>query len=279
MSSQLSEPPFSTPPLSSPSNASSSSGVTSPWLATVVTLFPEMFPGPLGHSLAGRGLDGNIWQLDTVNIRDFAHDKHKTVDDTCFGGGAGMVLKPDVVHSALESAVSKYGAHSAKPSIKPSIVYVTPRGVPLNQKIVRSLAGGSGLVVLCGRYEGVDNRVIEYWRENNGLQEVSLGDYILSGGEMAALTMIDACVRLLPGIVNTQESLESESFELDLLEFSQYTKPQNWQNKIVPEILLSGDHKKIAAWRQCEAEKITKERRPDLWQTYLMKKLSSGNGK
>jgi len=241
------------------------------WRATVLTLFPEMFPGPLQYSLAGRGIAQNIWQLQTMNIRDFALDKHKTVDDTCFGGGAGMVLKPDVVHAALQAGLESYQGE------QPSILYMTPRGVPLTQEKVHSLVDNNpkGTIILCGRYEGIDDRVIHHWREHHGLQEVSLGDYILSGGEMAALTVIDACVRLLPGIVNTQESLESESFELDLLEFPHYTKPQNWQNQIVPEILLSGDHKKIAAWRHNQAEQITQERRPDLWQAYLNKKILS----
>jgi tRNA (guanine37-N1)-methyltransferase len=242
-----------------------------PWRATILTLFPDIFPGPLAHSLAGKGLQQKIWQLQTINIRDFAADKHKTVDDTCFGGGAGMVLKPDVVHSALESALKSYNGE------KPSIIYLTPRGTPLTQLKLRSIVNdhACGAMFLCGRYEGVDDRVIQHWQQQHHLQEISLGDYILSGGEIAALTIIDACVRLLPGIVNKVESLESESFELDLLEFPHYTKPHNWQNQIVPEILLSGDHKKIAAWRHKQAEKITRERRPDLWQSYLNKKLLS----
>jgi tRNA (guanine37-N1)-methyltransferase len=223
------------------------------------------------HSLAGKGLQEKIWQLRTLDIRDFATDKHKMVDDTCFGGGAGMVLKPAVTHAALEAGLKTYNGE------KPAIIYLTPRGEPLTQSKVRSLVTNHpcGVILLCGRYEGVDDRVIQYWRQEHHLEEISLGDYILSGGEMAALTIIDACVRLLPGIVNKVESLESESFELDLLEFPHYTKPQNWQNQIVPEILLSGDHKKIAAWRHKQAEKITRERRPDLWQSYLNKKLLS----
>lgn len=234
------------------------------WRATVLTLFPEMFPGPLAHSLAGRALRENLWLLKTIDIRDFAHDKHQTVDDTCVGGGAGMVLKADIVDAALTYACSQYNEE------KPAIIYLTPRGEPLRQPRVRSLMknNSSGCILLCGRYEGIDDRVIEKWREEKGLMEISIGDYILSGGEIAALTLMDACVRLLPGVVNKQESLESESFELDLLEFPQYTKPQNWQGKAVPEVLLSGDHKKIAAWRQGQSEKITKERRPDLWDAY-----------
>ncbi len=241
------------------------------WCATVLTLFPEMFPGPLAYSLAGKGLNQGIWHLRTLDIRNFAKDKHKTVDDTCFGGGAGMVLKPEVVDAALQAGLESYQGE------RPALIYLTPRGAPLNQSKVRSLVANyaAGALFLCGRYEGVDDRVIRKWESRHGLQELSLGDYILSGGEMAALTMIDACVRLLPGIVHSQESLESESFELDLLEFPHYTKPQNWQDQIVPEILLSGDHKKIAAWRHKQAEQITRERRPDLWQVYLNKKLLS----
>ncbi len=242
------------------------------WHATVLTLFPQMFPGPLAHSLSGKGLKRKIWSIQALDIRDFSQDKHRTVDDTCFGGSAGMVLKPDVVHSALYRGINHYPDNQ-----KPALVYVTPRGTPLKQSKVRSLIADhpGGIIILCGRYEGIDDRVIEYWRRNHGLQEISLGDYILSGGEVAALTLIDACVRLLPGIVHSQESLESESFELDLLEFPHYTKPQIWQDQIVPDLLLSGDHKEIAAWRHKQAEKITRERRPDLWQAYLKKKLSS----
>lgn len=237
------------------------------WRATALTLFPEMFPGPLAHSLAGRALKENFWSLETIDIRDFAHDKHQTVDDTCVGGGAGMVLKADIVDAALNHAYVQY------PKEKPAIIYLTPRGEPLRQSRVHSLIKDhpSGCILLCGRYEGVDDRVIEKWREEKDLIEISIGDYILSGGEIAALTLMDACVRLLPGVVNKQESLESESFELGLLEFPQYTKPQNWQSKTVPEVLLSGDHKKIAAWRHRQAEEITQKRRPDLWEAYLKK--------
>jgi tRNA (guanine37-N1)-methyltransferase len=233
------------------------------WRACIVTLFPEMFPGPLEHSLAGKALKENLWHLSTLNMRDFATDPHKTVDDTCFGGGAGMVLKADIVHQALTHAVSCF--HAA-----PQVIYLTPRGAPLKQKQVHSLvANPNGVVLLCGRYEGVDDRVIDHWRTHHGLLEISIGDYILSGGEVAAHVLVDACVRLLPGVVGKQESLESESFELDLLEFPQYTKPRNWQGKIVPDVLLSGDHKKIAAWRLEQAETVTQERRPDVWDAYL----------
>lgn len=229
-----------------------------PWHATVVTLFPELFPGPLDSSLTGRGLAAASWKLSTIHIRDYATDKHRTVDDTCFGGGAGMVLKPDVVDAALHAAV----AMDERPR---PLIYLTPRGKPLDQQDVRRLSlSGPGVIVLCGRYEGVDQRVIDAWQ----MEEVSIGDYILTGGEIAAFPLLDSCVRLLPGIVGKKESLENESFELGLLEYPQYTKPQNWDNKIVPDVLLSGDHQKIAAWRQFEAEKITQVRRPDLWQQY-----------
>jgi tRNA (guanine37-N1)-methyltransferase len=225
------------------------------WSATVLTLFPELFPGPLAHSLSGRALKEGIWSLTALDIRDFATNKHRCVDDACFGGGAGMVLRPDVVDAALEKAVT-----DSRP-----LIYLTPRGKPLDQPMVRRYARASaGVILLCGRYEGIDNRVIEHWN----MEEVSLGDYILSGGEMAALTLLDACVRLLPGVIGKEESLVNESFELGLLEYPHYTRPQVWKDKVVPEVLVSGDHQKIAAWRQKEAEKITQVRRPDLWEQY-----------
>lgn len=235
-----------------------------PWKATILTLFPEMFPGPLAHSLVGRALEDKIWELNTINIRDYATDKHRTVDDTCFGGGAGMVLRSDIIDAALRAV---------DVSVKTQFIYLTPRGKPLTQKIVKRLTHEtSQLVILCGRYEGVDDRVIESWTESHGLEEISIGDYVLTGGEIAAFTLLDACVRLLPGVIGKQESLDNESFELELLEHPQYTRPQTWNNKIVPDVLLSGDHKKIAAWRQNEAEKITQVRRPDLWAVYQSKK-------
>lgn len=235
--------------------------MTEPWHATVVTLFPEVFPGVLSYSLTGKALSNSLWRLTTVQIRDFAVDKHHTVDDTCFGGGAGMVLKPDVVHEALKAAKT-LDNRSRK------MIFLTPRGKSLDQADVRRFSSTcDGLIVLCGRYEGVDQRVIDHWE----MEEVSVGDYVLTGGEIAAFPLLDSCVRLLPGVVGKEESLQNESFELGLLEYSQYTKPQNWNNKIVPDVLLSGDHKKIAAWRQNEAEKITQMRRPDLWQKYLMR--------
>jgi tRNA (guanine37-N1)-methyltransferase len=233
-----------------------------PWTATVLTLFPEMFPGPLAHSLSGRALKDGIWSLETIQMRDFAKDKHNSVDDTCFGGGAGMVLRPDVVDAAINHAVTAR-------VIPCPLIYLTPRGKPLNQAMIRRYAGAPGVILLCGRYEGVDARVIDHWEGQGALEEVSIGDYILSGGEMAALTVLDACIRLLPNVIGKQESLENESFELGLLEYPQYTRPQVWNNQTVPEVLISGDHKKIAAWRHAEAMKITQIRRPDLWVRYL----------
>jgi len=220
------------------------------WRATVLTLFPEMFPGPLAQSLAGRALTSAIWSLQSVNIRDFATDRHRTVDDTPFGGGAGMVLRPDVVDAAIAAVADD----------RP-LVFLTPRGRRLGQRDVRRYAEAPGVILLCGRYEGVDQRVIEA----RGMQEVSIGDYVLSGGELPALVLLDAAVRLLPGVLGAAASAEEESFAHDLLEYPHYTRPADWQGRRVPEVLLSGHHAAIAAWRQAEAERITHERRPDLW--------------
>ncbi len=220
------------------------------WTATVLTLLPEMFPGPLAHSLAGNALEEGIWALETVDIRGFARDKHRTVDDAPFGGGPGMVMRPDVVDAAL----------SAVDSPQPPI-YLTPRGRLLDQDRVRGLAAGAGVTLLCGRFEGVDQRVLEA----HAVEEVSLGDIVLSGGEPAAIALIDACVRLLPGVVGRRQSLEEESFAWGLLEYPHYTRPQEWQGRKVPELLLSGHHERIRAWRREAAEAITRERRPDLW--------------
>jgi len=217
----------------------------------VLTLFPEMFPGPLGESLAGKALDDGLWSLRTVNIRDFATDRHGTVDDTPCGGGPGMVMRPDVVHGALESVADAPGP----------VIYLTPRGRPLDQKLVQELADGPGMTVLCGRYEGVDERVLEA----HAVMEVSLGDFVLSGGEPAAIALIDACVRLLPGVMGDEMSLEEESFQSGLLEYPHYTRPAEWLGRRVPEVLLSGHHEKIRAWRREQAERVTRERRPDLW--------------
>lgn len=242
----------------------SSSPPFKPWAAKVLTLFPEMFPGPLGHSLAGKALEEGLWSLDLVQMRDFAAGKHQSVDDACFGGGAGMVLRPNVVDAAFEHAVSQ-----ELPTAKRPLVYLTPRGKLLDQAMVRRFSASPGVILLNGRYEGVDNRVIEHWQEQGNLEEVSIGDYILSGGEMAALVLLDACIRLLPGVIGKEESLVNESFELGLLEYPQYTRPQVWKDKVVPEVLLSGNHQKVAAWRQAEAAKVTQARRPDLWARYL----------
>jgi tRNA (guanine37-N1)-methyltransferase len=228
------------------------------WHATVLTIFPEMFPGSLGRSLAGKALGAGQWRLETVDIRGFARDKHATVDDAPFGGGPGMVMRPDVVDAALDSVE---GTHRP-------VIYLTPRGRLLTQSRVRALAAGSGVVLLCGRYEGVDQRVIEA----RGLEEVSVGDYVLSGGEPAAEILLDACVRLLPGVVGTAESLDEESFERDLLEYPHYTRPQDWNGRAVPEILVSGHHERIRAWRLEQSEQVTRERRPDLWARYVARR-------
>ncbi|HZF77059.1 MAG TPA: tRNA (guanosine(37)-N1)-methyltransferase TrmD [Acetobacteraceae bacterium] len=223
------------------------------WRATALTLFPEMFPGPLGLSLAGRALREGRWALDALDIRGFATDRHRSVDDTPFGGGAGMVMRPDVIDAACAAARPE---GDARP-----LVYLTPRGRPLSQAMVRGWAAGPGLVLLCGRYEGVDQRVIEA----RGMVEVSLGDFVLSGGEVAALALLDACVRLLPGVMGGAESAAEESFGADgLLEYPHYTRPAEWQGRRVPEVLLSGHHAEVARWRRAQAEEITRERRPDL---------------
>lgn len=223
-----------------------------PWIAKVLTLFPEMFPGPLGLSLVGQALGRGDWRLETVDIRAFASDKHRSVDDTPFGGGPGMVLRPDVVDAAIGATLEGFDG---------PLVFLTPRGRPLDQARVRALADGPGVALLCGRYEGVDERVIEA----RAPEEISLGDFVLSGGEMAAMALLDACVRLLPGVVGSGASLEEESFERGLLEYPHYTRPQTWQGRTVPDVLLSGHHEKVRLWRRAEAERITRERRPDLW--------------
>lgn len=228
------------------------------WRASVLTLFPEMFPGPLGQSLAGRAMAGGIWSLDAVQIRDFAVDKHRTVDDTPFGGGAGMVLRADIVDAACASVAD------ARPK-----VFLTPRGRPFTQADARRFSQGPGIVLLCGRYEGVDQRAIDA----RDWEEISIGDYVLSGGEVAALVLLDACVRLLPGVMGAAESAVEESFSPAhrgaLLEYPHYTRPADWNGVGVPGVLLSGDHGAVAAWRQLQAEKITRERRPDLWARYV----------
>ena len=223
------------------------------WRASILTLFPAMFPGPLGQSLAGRALDAGIWSLDVHDIRDAATDRHRKVDDTPFGGGAGMVLRPDIIDCALA------GFDDTRPTI-----VLTPRGVPLAQSRIRNLAAGPGVILLCGRFEGVDQRVIDA----RNLLEISIGDYVLSGGEPAALVLLDACIRLLPGVMGAAESGEDESFSGHLLEYPHYTRPADWNGHGVPDILLSGNHAAIAAWRRSQAEAITRQRRPDLWAAY-----------
>ncbi len=229
----------------------------SAWSATVLTLFPEMFPGPLGQSLSGKAMDNGTWSLETLDIRGFTSDKHASVDDTPFGGGPGMVMRADVVDAALREARDDFADDRA-------LIYLTPRGRPITQTRVRALAEGPGVVLLCGRYEGIDQRVIDEWEP----EELSIGDFVLSGGEPAALTLIDACVRLLPGVMGSDASPEEESFEGGLLEYPHYTRPREWHDREVPDVLLSGHHEKIEAWRRSEAEMVTKERRPDLWTAY-----------
>ena len=224
------------------------------WTAKALTLFPEMFPGSLAHSLAGKALADGLWSLDAVDIRNFATDKHRTVDDTPFGGGPGMVMRADVVDAAIDDA-ALVGA---------PLVYLTPRGERLTQERVSALADGPGLTLICGRYEGIDQRVLEA----RDVTEISLGDFVLSGGELAALSLIDACVRLLPGIMGDEASLDEESFNRGLLEYPHYTRPADWCGRKVPDVLLSGHHRNICAWRTEQAEMTTKARRPDLWDRY-----------
>ena len=223
-----------------------------PWRATVLTLFPEMFPGPLGISLVGQALEAGLWSLRTVPIREFGLGRHRAVDDTPAGGGAGMVMRADVLASAID--------HARAEEAEAPLIYLSPRGEPLTQTLASEIAAGPGALLLAGRFEGVDERVIAARR----MREVSIGDYVLSGGELAAMVLIDACVRLLPGVIGAEGSLSEESFEGGLLEYPQYTKPREWEGRSIPEVLLSGDHQKIAEWRRREAERITAERRPDL---------------
>ena len=228
-----------------------------PFQATVLSLFPEMFPGPLGFSLAGRALERGDWTLNSVNIRDYAFDKHRSVDDVPFGGGAGMVLRPDVLDRAIR------GAGGTGP-----LIYMTPRGRLMDQALVRDVKEAGGVRILCGRFEGVDQRVLE---AHNAL-EVSLGDFVLSGGELPALTLLDAVVRLLPGVLGNAETLAEESFESGLLQYPHYTRPAQWEGRSVPEVLLSGHHGKIREWRLHQSQDITRTRRPDLWSRYASAK-------
>ena len=224
------------------------------WTAKVLTLFPEMFPGLLAHSLAGKALADDAWSLETVDIRDYATDRHRTVDDTPFGGGAGMVMRADVVDAAIEDA-----ALSDAP-----LIYLTPRGETFSQAHATEFATGPGVTLICGRYEGIDQRVLDA----RNVTEISLGDFVLSGGEPAALALIDACVRLLPGVMGAEASLEEESFTRGLLEYPHYTRPADWCGRKVPDVLLSGHHENICAWRTEQAEIATRDRRPDLWDRY-----------
>lgn len=233
------------------------------WHASILTIFPEMFPGPLGTSLCGKALATGLWSLDVVDIRDFATDKHRSVDDTPAGGGPGMVMRPDVLARAIDAS-----ATDARPRL-----LLSPRGMPLTQGRVEALCRGPGAVLVCGRFEGVDERVIA----GRDLEEVSIGDYILSGGEIAAMAIIDACVRLLPGVMGAPLSAADESFAEGLLENPHYTRPQMWEGRPIPDVLISGDHAKIAGWRRTEAERVTRERRPDLWAAFVQRFRKESN--
>jgi len=239
--------------------------MTAMWRATVLTIFPEMFPGPLGVSLAGKAMASGVWSLQALDIRGFATDKHNTVDDTPAGGGPGMVMKADVLARAIDAAATDN---------RPRLL-MSPRGVPLTQARVERLAKGDGVVVVCGRYEGIDERLISA----RALEEVSIGDYVLSGGEIAACALIDACVRLLPGVVGKEASVTDESFADGLLEYPQFTRPAVFEGRPIPDVLTGGDHAKVAAWRRAEAERLTRERRPDLWAKYQekLRSLTSGH--
>lgn len=231
---------------------------SSSFFIKVLTLFPDMFPGPLGLSLLGKALCDGIWSLETVDIRDFARDKHRSVDDAPFGGGAGMVMKAGVVDAALRSVSTDRGR----------LLYLSPRGRVLDQALAKELAHEPGLTLLCGRYEGIDQRVLDAWE----IEEVSLGDFVLTGGEVAAMSLIDAVVRLQSGVVGKACSLDEESFEMGLLEYPLYTRPADWHGRMVPEVLLSGHHERVAAWRLSQSEYITRQRRPDLWKRYCVHK-------
>jgi tRNA (guanine37-N1)-methyltransferase len=233
------------------------------WRATVLTIFPEMFPGPLGASLAGKANANGLWSLAAVDIRDFAIDRHRMVDDTPAGGGPGMIMKADVLGRAVDAAADD----------RPRLL-MSPRGAPLTQARVRELAQGPGIVTVCGRFEGVDERVIA----GRGLIEISVGDYVLSGGELAAMALIDACVRLIPGVMGKEASGTEESFSSHLIEYPQFTRPQVWEGRAIPDVLTSGDHGKVDAWRRLEAERLTRERRPDLWAAYRAVQDSAKKG-
>ncbi|MEL7189120.1 MAG: tRNA (guanosine(37)-N1)-methyltransferase TrmD [Pseudomonadota bacterium] len=271
--------------------------------ATILTLYPEMFPGPLGASLAGKALERGDWSLETVNPRDFTTDKHRTVDDTPAGGGAGMVLKADVMARALDSILPETGRGTAPDLIRGgggepsderdlplhqtasgspphagedvSVLAMTPRGKPITQTRIREIASGPGVTILCGRFEGFDERLFEARPQ---IEQVSLADIVLSGGETAAIAILDACIRLLPGVMGAASSGAEESFEDGLLEYPQYTRPQEWEGRTIPEVLRSGDHAKIAAWRHAKSQEITRLRRPDLWERYSGDPVQSASG-
>ena len=228
----------------------------STWKVDLLTIFPEMFPGPLGLSIAGKALERGLWTFEATDIREFASDRHKTVDDTPCGGGPGMVMRADVIDSAL-SSISEIGDRP--------VVYLTPRGKTFDQQMAKDFANGPGIVLVCGRYEGIDERFLDMHKP----QQVSLGDFVLSGGEPAAIAIIDSCIRLIPGILGDIESLSEESFERGLLEYPHYTRPQVWRGRSVPEVLLSGHHEKISAWRRKQSERLTRNHRPDLWSAYI----------
>lgn len=224
------------------------------WRATILTLYPELFPGPLGASILGRGEADGLWALDTVNIRDFSDNKYGSIDDTPAGGGAGLVMRADILAAAID----------AVPRNDRPVLCLSPRGAPLTQARVRALSRGPGLIALCGRFEGIDERIFEA----RGVEEVSIGDFVLAGGEIAAMALIEACVRLIPGVLGSASSLGEESFEGGLLEYPQYTRPREFEGRAIPDVLLSGDHQKIAEWRRKKAEEITRTRRPDLWERF-----------
>ena len=230
------------------------------WKAHVLTLFPEMFPGPLGHSIIGKALEEQVWSLKLINLQKFSRKGPKYVDDKPYGGGSGMIIKSEIIHKALKETTKKIKHNS-------SLVFLTPKGKKLNQEKIKKFVKKDNLILVCGKYEGIDQRVIDKWK----MEEISLGDYILSGGEIAAMSLIDSCVRLLPNVLGSSKSLESETFENNLLEYPQYTKPRKWLGKKVPEVLLSGDHKKISEWKKNESIKITKIKRPDLFRKVIKK--------
>ncbi len=236
-----------------------------PFLAVALTLFPEIFPGPLGVSLLGKALERRLWALKTIDFREFVRDKHRTVDDTPAGGGPGLVMKPEIAAAAIDHGLKLFEAEgSQEPSFRPAVLYLSPRGAPFTQRRARELAQGPGAILLCGRFEGVDERVLEA----RDVEEVCVGDAVLTGGEIPAMAVLDATVRLLPGVLGSAESLEEESFSAGLLEHPQYTRPAEWEGRAIPPVLLSGDHARVRAWRREQSEALTKQRRPDLWRAH-----------